>query len=566
MDNSKKLPSNKKEKVVAPNLKKQNLFETICSYGITILCFIFFGYVAIMSVLQTSEFDSANFGGEVIQFNYDDLVMNFFLLGGFFLLVFALSRYANVFKKVSDLALVVGLSVYTITLGFIWIFMAQSVPAADSGTVTQTAMEAAKGNYQSFQASNDTFYNNVSYYKIYPFQLGFVFISEIVYRIFGTTTSMPMQVFNVLALTALYIAIVAISKRLFKSKSVTFITVFMLAGCIQGILFTTFVYGNIIGIASAMWACYFVIRFMQSEEKRNYLNLLPASLLMALSVVAKYNNMIWLAAICIALLIYIIKNKKWLHFVSIAFVVLISVGSFNLVIMSYEKRSGVDFGKGVDQILYLDAGLNESAMAPGWYNDMAKSKFLNANLDNKLADSWAKTDMKERLNKFKQDSHYRNNFFSKKILSQWNEPSYESLWVSQVKGHYFGEVKENTTLYSIYSGKINKFLYDYFDFFQMITFILFAIGVAGLIKKRCSAETIMILTGLAGGFIYHTLFEGKSQYVLTYFIVMIMFSSYGLYLLVKPKNFNNNSDSEKETLGDKFKKIIFKIDSKTRQS
>lgn len=90
--------------------------------------------------------------------------------------------------------------------------MAQSVPAADSGTVTQTAMEAAKGNYQSFQASNDTFYNNVSYYKIYPFQLGFVFISEIVYRIFGTTTSMPMQVLNVLALTALYIAIVAISK------------------------------------------------------------------------------------------------------------------------------------------------------------------------------------------------------------------------------------------------------------------------------------------------------------------------------------------------------------------
>ena len=74
----------------------------------------------------------------------------------------------------------------------------------------------------------------------------------------------------------------------------------------------------------------------------------------------------------------------------------------------------------------------------------------------------------------------------------------------------------------------------------------------------------MILTGLAGGFIYHTLFEGKSQYVLTYFIVMIMFSSYGLYLLVKPKNFNSNS--EKETLGNKIKKVIFKIDSKTRQS
>lgn len=563
MDNSKKSPL-KKETTIAPNLKKQNIFETICSYGVTILCFLFFGYVAVMSVLQTSEFDSSNFGGEVILFNYDDLVMNFFLLGAFFLLVFALSRYANVFKKVNELALIVGLSVYTITLGFIWIFMAQSVPAADSGTVTQTAMDVTNGNYSSFISSDSSFYNNESYYKIYPFQLGFVFISEIVYRIFGTSFySMPMQAFNVIALTALYIAIVAISKRIFKSKSVTFITVFMLAGCIQGILFTTFVYGNIIGIACAMWACYFVIRFMQSEEKRNYLNILPAALLMALSIIAKYNNMIWLVAISIALLIYIIKNKKWLHFISIAFIILISVGSFNLVIMSYEKRSGVELGKGVDQLLYLDAGLNESAMAPGWYNDLAKSKYLNANCDNELADSWAKKDIKERLDKFKADSHYRNDFFSKKILSQWNEPSYESLWVSQVKGHYFGDVQEDTILFSVYNGKINKFLYDYFDFFQMITFILFSVGVAGLIKKKCSAETIMILTGLVGGFIYHTLFEGKSQYVLTYFIVMLMFSSYGLYLILKPKNFGNDN-SEKKTLGTRITNAIMKIESLTR--
>lgn len=563
MDNSKKSPL-KKETTIAPNLKKQNIFETICSYGVTILCFLFFGYVAVMSVLQTSEFDSSNFGGEVILFNYDDLVMNFFLLGAFFLLVFALSRYANVFKKVNELALIVGLSVYTITLGFIWIFMAQSVPAADSGTVTQTAMDVTNGNYSSFISSDSSFYNNESYYKIYPFQLGFVFISEIVYRIFGTSFySMPMQAFNVIALTALYIAIVAISKRIFKSKSVTFITVFMLAGCIQGILFTTFVYGNIIGIACAMWACYFVIRFMQSEEKRNYLNILPAALLMALSIMAKYNNMIWLAAVSIALLIYIIKNKKWLHFISIAFIILISVGSFNLVIMSYEKRSGVELGKGVDQLLYLDAGLNESAMAPGWYNDLAKSKYLNANCDNELADSWAKKDIKERLDKFKADSHYRNDFFSKKILSQWNEPSYESLWVSQVKGHYFGDVQEDTILFSVYNGKINKFLYDYFDFFQMITFILFSVGVAGLIKKKCSAETIMILTGLVGGFIYHTLFEGKSQYVLTYFIVMLMFSSYGLYLILKPKNFGNDN-SEKKTLGTRITNAIMKIESLTR--
>ena len=57
-----------KEKIVAPNLKKRNLVELICSYGVTILAFIFFGYVAIMSVFQTSVIDPANFAGEHILF------------------------------------------------------------------------------------------------------------------------------------------------------------------------------------------------------------------------------------------------------------------------------------------------------------------------------------------------------------------------------------------------------------------------------------------------------------------------------------------------------------------
>ena len=553
-----------KEKIVAPNLRKRNLVELICSYGVTILAFIFFGYVAIMSVFQTSVIDPTNFAGEHILFEKDDLAMNIFLLGAFFLVVFGLRRYANAFLKISDAILMAGLAIYTVTLGFIWIFMVESIPAADSGTITQTAMEVAGGNYNSFVTSNNEFYNNVSYYQLYPFQLGYVFICEIFYRIFGTDSSMIMQVVNVLALTALYMAIIKISKMIFKSKAVTFITTFMLAGCVQAIFFTPFVYGNLIGIASAMWTCYFVIRFMQSEKKRRYLLFIPASLLMALSVIAKYNNMIWLVAICIGLIIYIIRSKKWLYFISVAFVCVIAIGSFNLIIFSYESRSGVTLGDGVSQTLYLDAGLNESGMAPGWYNDMSKSTYLTANCDIKEADRLAKEDIELRKEKFKSDPPYTRDFFSKKILSQWNEPSYESLWVSQVKAHSFGEIEEDSLLQSIYTGGWSKFFYDYFDFFQMISFILFAVGMAALIKKKIGAEAIMIVTGLIGGFLYHLLFEAKSQYVLTYFIVMLLFASYGLYFILKPRAFSKGENSDKKTVGKYISDIIMKIESKTR--
>lgn len=553
-----------KEKIVAPNLKKRNLVELICSYGVTILAFIFFGYVAIMSVFQTSVIDPANFAGEHILFEKDDLAMNIFLLGAFFLIIFGLRRYANAFLKISDTILMAGLAIYTVTLGFIWIFMVESIPAADSGTVTQTAMEVAQGNYNSFITSNNDFYNNVSYYQLYPFQLGYVFICEIFYRIFGTDSSMIMQVVNVLALTALYMAIIKISKMIFNSKAVTFITTFMLAGCVQAIFFTPFVYGNLIGIASAMWACYFVIRFMQSEKKNSYLLFIPASLLMALSVIAKYNNMIWLLAICIGLIIYIIRSKKWLYLISVAFVCVIALGSFNLIIYSYESRSGVKLGDGVNQTLYLDAGINESGMAPGWYNDMSKSTYLTADCNTEEANKLAKDDMELRKEKFKSDPAYTRDFFSKKVLSQWNEPSYESLWVSQVKAHGFGEIEDGSLLQSIYTGGWSKFFYDYFDFFQMISFILFAVGMAALIKKKIGAEAIMIVTGLIGGFLYHLLFEAKSQYVLTYFIIMLLFASYGLYFILKPRKFSESENSEKKTVGKYISNIIMKIESKTR--
>lgn len=549
---------------IAPNLKKQNLFEMICSYGVTILSLLFFGYIAIMSVFQTSTLDPANFTGEHILFEDDDLAMNFFLVGAFFLVVFALSRFANVFLRVNEKILTACLAVYTVTLGFIWIFMAQSIPAADSGVVSDTAANLVNNNWTAFFTSNNDFYNNVSYFQIYPFQLGFVLICEIMYRIFGTETAMSMQVLNVLSLAAMYIGIVMINKKLWRSKAVTFITVFMLAGCIQPIFFTTFVYGNIIGLTAAIWACYFVIKFMQGSDRKSYLMLLPAAALISLSVIAKYNNMIWLAAICIGLVIYAVREKKWLSLVSVVFVAAVAVGSFNLVIYSYEKRSGAEYGDGVSQLLYFDAGINESGMAPGWYNDKSKSMYLNAGCDTEKAEEEAKADIEARMEEFKNDPSYAKKFFKEKITSQWNEPSFECIWVSQVKGHYNGDVVDETLLHSVYSGNWSKFFYDYFDFFHMITFILFAIGMIGLIRKRCGAETIMFLTALIGGFLYHTLFEAKSQYILTYFIIVVMFASYGLYYLLKPRSFNTKREDGKKTFGDHIANIANKIDSKTR--
>jgi hypothetical protein len=40
---------------------------------------------------------------------------------------------------------------------------------------------------------------------------------------------------------------------------------------------------------------------------------------------------------------------------------------------------------------------------------------------------------------------------------------------------------------------------------------------------------------ILGGFVYHLIFEAKSQYVLPYFIMMVPFAAYGFYSLVHLK-------------------------------
>lgn len=547
-------------------VKKNNFIETLCSYGVTILGLLIFGWLGIYSIFHTCVIDPAHYTAEQILFKDEDIVINLFLLAAFFVVIFGLRRYADVFKKVHVGFLIGGLAFYTVTLGCIWIYSVQSVPAADSGTAFEAAINFLAGDYTAMRTSNNDFYSNYSYFEIYPFQLGYVFISEIVYWLTDSYTAMPMQVLNVLSLAGMYAGLQLLSMRIFKSKAVTFILTFLLAGCIQGIFFTTFTYGNIPGFAASVWAWYFIVRFMQDERKgfKRYLMLIPCSLLMAVGLLAKYNSMIWLVSICIGLVIYVIRTKRWLDLTAIAVISAVALGSFALVRVHYENAGGVELGTGVGQWLYLDAGIKDSAMAPGWYNDISKSTYIQNDCDGEKAAEAAKASIKERLAYFRDNKKEAREFFKKKIVSQWLEPSYESVWVSKVKTHYYGEVDPDGFVASVYTGRWGDFFEDYFDFFSMIVIILAGAGFLGLIFRRLSAEGIIPLTALLGGFFYHLLFEAKSQYIMTYFILLIFFSAYGLYFIIKNRSFTPDTQGKKN-LGARILSIAEKVEDYNRK-
>lgn len=514
--------------VTVAALEKKSKFEYIVVNIICLFAFLAFGYIAIMGFFQTSVIDPMAYSAEKILFQTDNLALNLFFTAIFVGILFFMRRFYDFFAKINMTVLEIILTVYVILLGLIWIFAVTSIPAADSANIFETASQAAKGNYTSLNDFtnfyNKDFYGGYSYYNFYPFQLGFVLISEFILRIFGSDSSMPIQVVNVLATGAAYLGLAKITKLLFKRKSIEFAAIFLLAICFQPILFCTFVYGNTLGMCLGIWACFFLIKYFQTN---NWKLLFPCGILLVLSTIAKYNNMIYLVAFVIMLIVHTVKHKKWQSVAFALAICIATVGSSSLIIASYEARSGATLANGVSQILYLDMGMQESGRAPGWYTTTGLQIYLQNQFDDEAANKAALKQIGERLETFGNDAEYTFDFYSKKILSQWNEPTFESIWVSKVKGH---EVEITNGLADwIYNKSLGQLLELHFGLYMRVLYVLFAVGIYMLfIKKKTDICTVLLPLVIMGGFGYHFLCEAKSQYILTYIPLIIPTAAYAL--------------------------------------
>ncbi len=510
------------------NAKRWKGWEKIPVYGLCIFLIISMGFVAVASIIETSV--EVKDKSEKIIYVYDNIFINIlFLIVVIVITYFLYTKFYDQLKKINEKYILIAIFVYTLVIGLVWVLNVQSIPATDSGTVFKAAVGAAKDNFDFIKSNNNSYLENLNYFKVVPFQLGFVFISEIIYRIFGTGSAISLEVINVVALAIMYVVLLKMSKLLFESKGVQFILAIFLAMTIQPILLCGFAYGNIIGFSAAIVTCYFTMLFLNKKGKISIVYLVIAVVCVTLSILAKYNNMICVIAIVIAVALYVIKNKQWVKSVSILLILIVPILSQNLVISSYESRAGIDFGEGLGQMSYLDVGLGKSQKAPGWYSRKHYNIYRKTNGDREESDKLAKKEISERLTYFKEHPGYTVGFFTGKIVSQWNEPEYDSIWVTRVKKHYNGEVKQGSILYSIYWGKLGDYLHIFCDKTQMLMFVLFVVAMIAMMKRRQKIETSMLMLILVGAFLYHLLFEGKSQYIATYYILISFFASYGMF-------------------------------------
>lgn len=506
-------------------LKGRNKLVWICSCIAVGLAAVLFGILSFMAILQTCRIDQANPYSEIVNFDNDLVLSNLALIGLTILVALFLLRKKVSISKVNTNFIVGIMLLVTTIVSLAWVNLVQSIASGDAMILLNTARDAAQNKYNSFFTSWE-YYGNYSYYLYYPFQLGYVFFAEILFRIFGTGCSdVLFQIPNIIALDFIYVGIVMITKRLFDRRSVTNLIAIILTVCFQPMFMTTFTYGIILGLAFSVWSVYHTIRYIQENKIKNAVF---AVILIAVSVLLKYNNMIVLAAICIALILHVIDKKKFIALAVAAAMIVCSVGLQKGIIASYAARSGATLDTQVSQTLYAYLGISDSGMAPGWYNGKAMETMRDSQMDADKANEIAKQGISERLN-YLSSSHQLGEFYWKKFLSQLNEPSFESIWLSQVRKHNYPEGEPLPKIVdSVYSGGLQKVLDIWFNYYVMMIYIIFTAGLIWMIfRKKLNAGSLILPVAILGGVLYHMLFEAKSQYLLPYFVMMLPFAAYG---------------------------------------
>lgn len=479
-------------------------------YSVCAAVSLLFLFLFAASMFSTSYVDINNPNKERLFFLKDNVFLSVAMLLCFCVLFILLQKLLD---KISAKRLQQFLFVWTLIFGCVFVFSSMSSPTHDSYIVTNTAYSIAKGNINALEGS---------YFRYYPFQLGYVLMNEIIFRIFpvvGYGAYLLTEVINIVFLAFAYIAITMLSGMLFNNDRAKKNTTLLLILCPQGILFSTFTYGFIPGFTFGIYAILFAVVYLQKDKK---IYAVLSAVMIAFAAAIKLNYVIILAAICAVCAVYFVcKRRKWFDLAYIAMAVLMVFGLKQLIVTSYEKRSGLDFGSGIPMISWMAMGLSDNSMGPGWFSgNYTTANFESNGMDADKASEASLEVVKKRVKTFAADIPYAADFFTRKALSQWNEPAYQSIWTNQVRG----QIKEKGALAAYICGEGEKKTTKYMEYMQQLIFFASCVAILQLLIKKAGKVELMQLVFpivILGGFLYHMLFEAKSSYILVYFIMMM---------------------------------------------
>ena len=393
------------------------------------------------------------------------------------------------------------------------------LPRADSALVIDAAKRFAAGDFSPLEGE---YFSRVSY------QLGICLPLEGLARLLPRLDlNLLMQALNCAISAALMALLCGLAGGLSGDARTSGAAALLYMAFVPMLLFNMFVYGVLPMLLLCVLAMRCFARCARTGERR--FGVLYA-LLIGAAAALKPNAMIVMLALLICAAVHALQRKDGFLLLCAALSVVLCFALPAGVIRLYELRAGVTLAPDTGMLLRLAMGMQDSMIAAGWYNGVIE-EYWPLSVTPEMEKAAALEMLAARLREFAADPAGAWAFFKEKCLTQWAEPSYDILWYGAVCGK---SGRFNGLAHAIFrdGSPVRALLAGYMNIFQQAAYVLALIGTCGMIReKRIEAVQLMLPVTVLGGFLYHMLFEAKSQYIYPYMLLLLPLAAAGMDLL-----------------------------------
>ena len=412
----------------------------------------------------------------------------------------------------------VGLLGVGTVLAILWVYGNQIVPEQDQLYVMQAADHLNVGNYEDFQPGG--------YLSMYPNQTGLLLLELLLTKLFGGMNYVVFEAMNGEAYIATLLLLPALAGKLGATPFEKLMT--LLAGLftLPLLFYTSFQYGNLLGLALALGAMYFELNYVEHHRVRD---LVLTVLLIVVASAVKNNYLIFLVAIVLHALAEALRKKQVRNALLAVLVIAVYALQSWGTTAALEHKTGGDLSNGVSTMAFVAMGLQVNPVkCDGWYNEFNKESYIESGYDAEKQGVLAKQSISDSVAYLKSPGN-AGRFFLRKNASQWADPLFQSLWTSQVRQT---QNERPGWLQRVLSPKGSTALGQFLDVLQ---FWAYAGALFYLIfgrKKEGFFESLLLQITVLGGFVFHCVWEAKGQYTISYFVLLLPLAVLGFDALL----------------------------------
>lgn len=404
-------------------------------------------------------------------------------------------------------------------LSFWWICSADRMPVGDQAFVYGAASYFREGNYY--------FFGEGGYLEMYPYQLGLVALIELLFVFVGPYNYFAFEVISALMAVGIVYFGYHIVKLITDNRMAEIFYCLSIMCCVPLVLYTSWVYGDIPSIFFSLLAFDCLLRYEASSRKRWLAGMALAT---TLAVLVRQNSLLFVVALVLAGIVHLLKKKDIKLCACILLCALLPQMVFGGISQMYEIRSGEKVLDGIPKATWVAMGLQKNWRGNGWYNNYCKEVYYGTGCDPELTEQIAKQEIRSQLTYMRDNPSYTVDFFKEKILSQWNQPLYQSVYFNTEYSEK-NPPAENSIADSLTKWNFSRVL-AFSDRIQFMVFVGMLCYFVLCVKKDSNILHHIMAITMIGGFLFSIIWEAKARYILPYFVMMFPFAAAGYWQIV----------------------------------